>query len=386
MDELLLIPGPTQVPQQVREVMTRQMINHRGPAFSEMYAEIQRGLRPVFGSREDILIFPSAGTGMMEAALVNLFSPGDRILVAIMGEFGSRFAAIAEAFGLEVDRLKVEPGEAVEPERLAAFLDEGGPERYRAVLVTHNETSTGVTLDLRGAADVVKERGLLLVVDAVSALGGIEVHCDDWGIDVLITGSQKALMTPPGLGFAYVSPQAWEAVESAGLPRYYWDFRRARKSGANGQTPYTPAVGLWFGLREALKLINEETLEGVYGRHRLMASAFRGGARALGLDLLAADAVASPVVTAVKAPQGLDASGIIKGLRGNEKVVVAGGQGDLKGRIFRVAHMGGVRPEHMINVLGAIERVLAGLGVSVTTGAGVETARKTYDAAAVKGA
>ncbi len=383
MDELLLIPGPTQVPPEVREAVSRQMINHRGPAFTVLYQEIQQELRPVFGSEEDILIFPASGTGVMESAVVNLFSPGDRVLSVVMGEFGERFAVIAQAFGVQVDRLTVPSGTAATAEAVARHLDAAGPERYRAVIVTHNETSTGVLLDLPAVAAAVKARGPLLVVDAVSALGGVETRCAEWGVDVLVTGSQKALMTPPGLGLVYVSPAAWEAVEQAKLPRYYWDYRRARKSAAKGQTPYTPAVGLLFGLREALKLIHAEGLDNVYARHRRMARAFRAGARALGLELLAEDDVASPVVTAVKVPEGIESSQIIKGLREKHRVIVAGGQGELSGRIFRVAHMGAARPEQMVQVLEATGRILFDLGLAAAPDAGAEAARRVYEEAAV---
>lgn len=385
MDELLLIPGPTQVPPEVREAASRQMINHRGPGFTRLYQEIQQDLRPVFGSEQDILIFPSAGTGVMESAIVNLFSPGDRVLAGVMGEFGERFVAIAKAFGLEVDRLDAEAGRAITAEALAERLDAEGPGRYRAVLVTHNETSTGVTLDLERVARAVKARGPLLVVDGVSSVGGIELRCAEWGVDVIVTSSQKAFMTPPGLGFVYVSPAAWEAVEQARLPRFYWDYRKARKSAEKGQTPYTPAVGLWFGLREALTLIHSEGLDNIYRRHRAMAAAFRAGARALGLELLAPDEVASPVVTAVNMPAGMEAGPLIKSLREGHGVIVAGGQGPLSGKIFRVAHMGAARPQQMVRVLEAAEAAFNALGFPAPKGAGAEAARQVLAAAAVNG-
>ncbi len=386
MDELLLIPGPTQVPPQVREATARQMINHRGPRFTALYQEVQQDLRPLFGSGgEDILIFPSSGTGVMESAVANLFSPGDRVLAAVMGEFGERFAAIAEAFGLQVDRLRVPAGAALTAEEIAGHLDREGPDRYRGVLVTHNETSTGVLLDLPAVARAVKERGLLLAVDAVSSVGGVEVRCADWGVDVLVTASQKALMTPPGLGLVYVAPAAWEAVERARLPRYYWDYRRARQAQAKGQTPYTPAVSLWYGLRAALAALHREGLDEVFLRHRRMAAAFRAGARALGLELLADDDVASPLVTAVRAPAGRDAGEIIRALREDEGVVVAGGQGELKGRIFRVAHMGAATPEQVVRALAALGRVLRRLGLADDPEAGAEAARRVLEEAAVSG-
>ncbi len=383
-EELLLIPGPTPVPALVRQAVGQQMINHRGPGFTRLYQDVQRGLRMVFGADDDILVFPSAGTGVMEAAVVNLFSPGDRVLVGVMGEFGERFASIAEAFGLRADRLEVEPGQAVTAAALAERLDAAGSDPYKAVLVTHNETSTGVALDLESVARTVKARGVLLVVDGVSSVGGIEARCAAWGVDVMVTASQKALMTPPGLGLAYVSSAAWEAVEAARLPRFYWDFRKARAAGQKGQTPYTPAVGLWYGLRAALAQIAEEGLENIYRRHRLMAEAFRVGVRAMGLELLAGDAVASPVVTAVKVPAGLEAARIIKELREVHRVVVAGGQGPLAGKIFRVAHMGAVRPEHLLTALTAIEKTLAAQGHPVAPGSGAQAAARVLGAEAAR--
>lgn len=376
MEDLLLIPGPTQVPQRVREAVSRQMINHRGPDFTRMYQEVQQGLRQVFGTGNDVLIFPSAGTGAMESALVNLFSPGDRILVGVMGEFGERFAKMGEVFGLQVDRLLVPAGKAVTAAALAERLD-ANPGAYKAVLVTHNETSTGVTLDLQAVARAVKSRGPLLVVDAVSSLGGIEVRFDEWNIDVLVTGSQKALMTPPGLGFAAVSAAAWEAIEQARLPRFYWDYKKARASGEKGQTPYTPAVGLWFGLKEALGLIQQEDLENIYQRHRRLAAGVRAAMSALGLELLAGDDVASPVVTAVKAPEGIEAGRIIKPLREEHRVIVAGGQGPLQGKIFRVAHMGATTADQLEQALAALEQVLAAAGHPVQTGAATGAFRRT---------
>lgn len=361
-DELLLIPGPTMVPPEVRAAVGRQMINHRGPSFIELYREVQGGLRRVFGTGSDVLVFPSAGTGVMESAVVNLFSPGDRVLVGVMGEFGERFARIAEAFGLSVERLEVPPGAAVTAELLAERLDGREAGHFRGVLLTHNETSTGVLLDLEAASAVVGRYGALLVVDGVSSVGGVEVEFDRWGVDVLVTASQKALMTPPGLGLVAVSPRAWEAVEAARLPRFYWDYRQARRAAEKGQTPYTPAVALWFGLRSALRLMEEEGLPAVYARHRRLAAAFRAGVRALGLTLLADDAVASPLVTAVEVPAGLEAAAIIRALRERHRVVVAGGQGPLAGRIFRVAHMGAAREEDVLRALAALGDVLASLG------------------------
>lgn len=375
MDDLLMIPGPTQVPEAVRLAVSRQMINHRGPLFTTLYNEIQPRLRRLFGSRDDILIFPSAGTGVMESAIVNLFSPGDRVLACVMGEFGERFARIAEVFGLQVDRLVTEAGKACTAEMVAERLDAQPKGVYKGVLVTHNETSTAVTIELEAVAREVKGRGLLLAVDAVSSVGGIEVRCDEWGIDVLVTSSQKALMTPPGLGLVYVNPQAWPVVEGAKLPRFYWDYRKARASAAKSQTPYTPAVGLWFGLSVALRMIEDEGLAAVYRRHQVMGRAFRAGVGALGLRLLADESSASPVVTAVCVPEGLDGSAFIRELREKHRLVVAGGQGALSGKIFRVAHMGAVTGEQLIEALRIIGRALSGHGLAADPEAGAAAAR-----------
>ncbi|MBE3576940.1 MAG: alanine--glyoxylate aminotransferase family protein [Limnochordales bacterium] len=378
-DELLLIPGPTPVPRALRLAAARPLINHRGPKFTSMYRQIEAGLRPLFGTENGtILIFPASGTGVMESAIVNLFSPGDRVVVGVMGEFGHRFAEIARAFGLQVEELAVPWGTAITPELLRSYLASHDPASIAGVILTQNETSTGVTLDLATLGPQVKEFGLLLVVDAVSAFGGIPMQMDAWGVDVVVTASQKALMCPPGLGLVAVSQSAWAAVEKAKLPRYYWDFRAARKFGERGETPYTPAVSLWFALKEALALINATGLDATYASHRRRAAMVRAGLRALGLELLVKDErIASPTVTAVLVPAGVDGSKVLARLRDEKKVVAAGGQGQLKGKIWRFAHMGAIDEASLLRALNALEEILREEGyTTVPTGTAAKAAQE----------
>lgn len=378
MEQVLFIPGPTPVPQKVRQAMAAPMINHRGPEFAALYQEIQNNLRQILSlsSERPVVILPCAGTGAMEAAVVNVFSPGDRILACVMGVFGARFAKIAEAYGLEVDRLEVEPGQVVSPaaveERLKRAAEEGRP--YAGVLATHNETSTGVLLDLENVARVVHKSGALLLVDAVSSLGGVPLFPEAWNIDVVVTASQKALMCPPGLGFLVLSDGAWQAAEKARLPRFYWDVRPYRDGSAKGQTPYTPAVSLWYGLRESTRLILAEGLPAYWQRHRRMAAMTRAGLKALGFSPLAADTCASPTVTATRPPEGADAAKLIAWAREQQRVVLAGGQGSLSGKIVRLAHMGHIQPEDVLTGLGALEKALRAQGLPVKAGQAVDAA------------
>lgn len=380
-DELLLIPGPTPVPREVRAAAARPLINHRGPRFVQLYREVEAGLRPLFGLPEgdgSVLIFPGSGTGAMESAIVNLFSPGDRVAVGVMGEFGHRFAEIARAFGLEALELNVPWGTAISAAQLDSFLQTSDPARLAGVILTQNETSTGVMLDLSQLAPVVKRYGLLLVVDAVSAFAGMPMKMAEWGVDVVVTASQKALMCPPGLALVGLRSSAWSCVESARLPRYYWDYRQARTFGERGETPYTPAVSLWYALAAGLRLIHEQGLEAVYASHRLRASMVRAGVRALGLQPLVEDEkIASPTVTAIRVPEGVDASRVLKRLREEKHVVAAGGQGQLKGKIWRFAHMGAVGIQEVEQGLAALEQILVEEGAcQVHPGTAVGAARQ----------
>ncbi|BAS27041.1 pyridoxal-phosphate-dependent aminotransferase family protein [Limnochorda pilosa] len=375
MEPLLLIPGPTPLPQEVRDALARPMIGHRGEAFATLYRRVTARLKPLFGTGQEVLIFPGSGTGAMEAAVVNLFSPGDRVVALVAGDFGARFAAIADAFGLAVDRLEVPWGWVVSPEALRDRLRTYPPGEVRGVLITHNETSTGALSPVQELARVAhQEAGALVVVDAVSGLGGAPLALDGWGIDLLLTASQKCLMTPPGLALLALSPTAWEAAERARLPRSYWDVREARRFGARGETPYTPAVSLWFALDRALDLIEREGLDAVFERHRRMGAMVRAGARVLGLQVLAGEEHASPTVTCLLLPEGVEPAALRRSLR-ERGVEVAGGQGALKGSAIRIAHMGATRPQDLLVAVEALGEALREHGRDVSPQAAVEAAR-----------
>lgn len=386
MEQVLLIPGPTPLPPRVRQAMATPMINHRGSQFAAIYQEVQARLRQILRlpPEQPAVIFPSAGTGAMEAAVVNVFSPGDRVLACVMGVFGARFAQIAATYGLEVDRLEVESGRVVTPEAVEERLNlaAGAGKPYAGVLVTHNETSTGVLLDLENVARVVRQSGAgaLLLADAISSLGAVPVFPEEWGVDVLLTGSQKALMCPPGLGILILGERAWQAAEKARLPRFYWDVRPYRDGFAKGQTPYTPAVSLWYALRESTGLLLADGLPSYWQRHRAMAAMARTGLAALGFSLLADDAWASPTVTAARPPEGVEATKLIAWARDEQRVVFAGGQGSLTGKIIRLAHMGYIQPEDVLTGLGALGKALRAEGRPVKPGQATDAALAAFAA------
>ena len=365
----LMLPGPTPVPERVLAAMARPMINHRGEEFSLLYRELLSGLRQVFQTEGEVMILPSAGTGGLEAAVVNFLSPGDRVLALVTGAFGERFATIAQAFGARVDVLAAPEGRAVNLTALAERLDDDAalPEeaRYRAVLVTHNETSTGVTNLVDAIAAPVRRHGALLLVDAVSSLGAIDLPVDRLGLDVVVTGAQKALMCPPGLAILSVSERAWQAAQRAAMPRFYWDLRRYRKSATSFQTPYTPALSLLYGLKESLTmLLREEGLQASFRRHTLLGRMTRAGVAALGLELLAAPGCASATVTAVVGPEGVDLKQLRRIARQRYGVILAGGQGDLADRIFRIGHLGHVGTADILAAVNAVGGALLALGYS----------------------
>jgi len=356
----LRIPGPTPVPSSVLQAMTKPMVNHRGEEFANLIVSVTERLKYFFQTSNDIFIFPSSGTGGMEAAVVNTLSPGDKALVVSIGSFGDRFATIAQRFGAEVAKLDFEWGKDADPAAIAAKLDEDPS--IKAVLVTHNETSTGVTNDLEAIARVVRPHKAILVVDSISAIGALELKVDEWGCDVVVTGSQKSWMIPPGLSFVSVSPKGWEAYAQAKMPRYYWDFGSAKKYLDKKQNPYTPAVSLYYALDEALRLMMEETREGVLARHKRLGSYFRNGVRELGLSILAEERCASNTVTAIPMPNGIHPKELRRILREEFDIIVAGGQGKLEDKIFRVGHVGYVTKEDLDDVLNALRVVLPRLG------------------------
>jgi len=333
------------------------MINHRGAAFVNLQNRVVARLQQVFDTKNDLVILASSGTGGLESAIVNLLSPGDRVLACVAGAFGERFGQIAAAFGAQVERLVFPSGAGIEPARVAEKL-RAAPET-RAVLVTHNETSTGVLHPVQQIARAVRENSnALVVVDAVSSLGATPVATDAWGLDVVITASQKALMSPPGVAIVAIGERAWRACETARLPRFYLDWRDYRKWLAQGQTPATPAVSIYFALDAALDLILREGLAAVYARHERLAELTRTRARSLGYELFADPRYASPSVTALLPPAGREASHLIRLARDEMGVEFAGGQGELKGKIIRVAHLGYVSEREIQDALNVLAHAL----------------------------
>jgi len=362
MEQNLRIPGPTPIPPEVAEAIARPIINHRGPEFAAILERVTSQLQHFFQTTQPVLGYPSAGTGVMEAAIVNCFSPGDAVLAVSIGVFGNRLAKIAELFGLQVTRVESEWGQAADLEAVAAQLEK--MPNVQGVFITHNETSTGVTNDLQALAQLarVKRPDALIVVDAVSSLGCVNLSMDEWDLDVVFTASQKGWMVPPGLAMIGVSERAWAAAGRATLPRFYWDFQMAKKSLAKGQTPYTPPVSLYFGLDVALEMMRAEGREAIFTRHQQVANLTRQRARSLGLKLFAEPSHASNTVTAIVVPEGIEAKALTRGLREQEGVVIAGGQERLEGQIFRIGHLGYVNDGDITACMDALERQLARLG------------------------
>jgi aspartate aminotransferase-like enzyme len=373
----LRIPGPTGLPPSVRAAGARQMINHRGPEFAAMLDRVLTRMKPYFGTANDVAILSCAGTGGLEAAIVNVLSPGDRVLSVSIGAFGDRFAKIAEAYGADVTRLAVEWGAAADPAAVRAALAEEPAPGYRAVLLTHNETSTGVMNPIQAIAAAIREadEDVLILVDTVSSLGAVPFEMDAWGIDIVVTGSQKAWMAAPGLAMVAASERAWAAMEMATMPRVYLDLRAHRESHAKGQTPWTPAVAVVFQVDEGLELMEREGAAAIFARHEACSSATRAGLLALGLELFADQRFASRTVTAVKLPEGLDWKEFNSAVRARG-LVLAGGQGKLAGHIFRIGHLGAVTLGDILDAIGVLEEVSIGLGRPVEAGAGVAAAQR----------
>ncbi|WP_338827278.1 pyridoxal-phosphate-dependent aminotransferase family protein [Neomoorella thermoacetica] len=372
--QILLLPGPTPVPPQVALAMARPAINHRGPEFKTLWAEVTSGLKDVFQTRAEVVILTASGTGGMEAAVANLISPGEKVLVVTIGAFGERFVQICRAFNVEAEVVAFPYGQAADPEVIAERLAADTGHEIKAILVQHNETSTGVLNDIQAISRARGDHPALLIVDSISGLAAADLPMDAWHIDVVIAGSQKAFMLPPGLTMLAVGERAWQAAEKCSNQRFYLDIKKARNSGLKGQTPFTPAVPLLYGLQESLRLLKAETLTGSYARHALMRDMVRAGVRALGLKLLADEAIASPAVTAVCVPEGMKPADIINPLRERFGVVVAGGQGAVKDQVFRIGHLGYVSFNDILAGLAALEAVLADAGVPVTRGAAVAAA------------
>ena len=358
----LRIPGPTPCPEEVLEAMGRQMINHRGPEFVQLINDVTANLKQFFQTKNDVFMLTASGTGGLEAAIVNTLSPGDKVLSVSVGVFGDRFGNIAKGFGAEVIALRSEWGKAAEIDPIRQALQ--NEPKIKAVLVTHNETSTGVTNDLAAISAVVKEFDKLLLVDAISSLGSINLPVDEWHCDVAVTGSQKGWMVPPGLAMVSVSPKAWQAHSEAKMPRFYWDFAKAKSYLENGQTPWTPAVSIIFALSVSLEMLLKEGLSNIAARHARVGKTAREGVKSLGLSLFAEESHASNTVTAVAATNGLDPKKLNKIMREEHQIVLAGGQQSLDGKIFRIGHLGWVTEDDIETVISALKIALpkAGFG------------------------
>ncbi len=368
----LRLPGPTEVPERIRRAMAQPVVSHRGPEFRALFRRAEELIQPILGTRNGVLFFASSGTGMMEASLVNVLAPGERVLVVVNGQFGERFAAIARTMGACVDVFEVPWGLVAEPAEIGSRARKA---EYRAVVVVHNESSTGVVSDLAGIGAVLRDLPTLLVVDSVSGLGGMEMRQDEWGVDIVVSSSQKALMCPPGMGLASLGPKAWDVVERADrLPRYYWDFRKTRAALEDDGTPFTTPVALMSALGEALAMIHEEGLDAVLERHRRLSAALRAGCEALGLrSFPEADQISNTVVC-LHVPQGLKGGDIVRGMYQRHRTVIAGSRNKLEGTVIRIGTMGHVHEADILTDLLHLEDTLGSLGLPVTRGAGVAAA------------
>ena len=372
----LFTPGPTPVPPQVLAALAEPVLHHRAPDFKEIYARVLGRLQDVHRTQADVLLFTCSGTGAFESAIVNLCSPGDRVLAVSAGYFGERWAAMARTFGCEVEELRYAWGETPSAGDLARKLGELEP--VSLVFLVQSETSTGVVADIQALAAVARAAGALVVVDAVSSLGALPLEMDDWGLDVVIAGSQKALMTPPGLATAAVSSSTWERVAQAATPRFYFDWERTRKAQEKLDSAFTPAVSLVVALDVALGLLLDDGLEAAFERHVRLGRACRAGIKAMGLELFSPDEDRSAVVTAARMPEGMDSGDLTFALRERHGVTIAGGQGELKGAIFRIGHIGWYDEFDIATALSAVELVLGELGAPIERGVAATRALEVY--------
>jgi serine---pyruvate transaminase len=374
-----MAPGPTPVPHEALAAGAEPIIHHRGPDFRELMLRTLRRLQEVCRTENDVLLFTASGSGAFESALVNVLSPGERVLVITAGAFGDRWCAMATAFGADVHELRYAWGETPQPDDLRSRLAETEAE---VVVIVHSETSTGVVADVQVLARVAQDAGALVLVDAVSSLGAVSLETDAWGLDVVVAGSQKALMTPPGLSLTTVSEAAWERSRRSTMPRYYFDWERMRKALEGGSTPFTPAVTLVASLDVALGLILEEGLDAAFARHAALGRACREGAKAMGLELFSPDEERSAVVTAILTPDGVDAKELILELRERFGITVAGAHGELGSRMFRIGHIGYYDVLDITTALTAVETLLVERGAAVEPGVATQRALEAYHDAA----
>ena len=371
----LMAPGPTPVPPEVLAAGAEPVLHHRGPDFRELMLRCLGRLREVCRTEGDVLLFTASGSGAFESAVVNLLSPGERVVVVSAGEFGERWVTLAETYGADVHPLRYAWGETPQPDDLREALAETGA---KTVLLVHSETSTGVVADVQALARVAQEADAITVVDAVSSLGAVPLETDAWGLDVVVAGSQKALMTPPGLSVVTVSPKAWERAGRTTTPRFYFDWRKLRQALESGSTPFTPAVSLVVSLDAALGLLLAEGLENAFARHAALGRACREGAKAMGLELFSPDEERSAIVTAILTPDGVNARELVLALRDRFGITVAGGHGELGDRMFRIGHIGYYDVFDITTALAAVETLLLESGVELERGAGVARALEAY--------
>jgi len=370
----LMTPGPVDVPAETLLAMAQPLFHHRTAQFRALLGETLGLLKQVFRTKNDVILFTASGTGAMEAAVANVLAPGEKALFVSGGKFGERWGEIAQAFGHETVEVSVPYGKAVDPEEIRKAL--AADPTIGAVYTTLCETSTGVVHDIEAIGKIVKGTNALLVVDGISAVGAVPMETDAWAVDLLAVGSQKALMIPPGLALLTVSDKAWAKVDQVQAPAYYFGLGAAKKSLAKCDTPYTPAITLVIGLKKSLDLIIEEGVENVWQRHRTLADAVRAGVQALGLELFAESP--SDSITAVKVPDGVDGEQIPKNMADDYGVRIAGGQASVKGKIFRIGHMGYVDKIDVIGTLGALEMTLAERGMQIDHGAAVKAAEQVF--------
>lgn len=368
----LLSPGPTPVPPDVLAVASEPIIHHRTPEFSEIFMQVSEGLKHVFGTKEDVFILTSSGTGAMETAIVNTLSPGDKVITISGGKFGERWGNICRAYGVEVKEIVLEWGDDFTADQLAAELKANAG--VKAVFSTLSETSSGAIYDIKGYGEVVSQTAAILVVDGISGLGATLCPMDEWKIDILVAGSQKSFMIPPGLAYIAFSPKAWKLVESAKLPKFYFDARKAKKNLEKKTTPWTPAVSLIIQQKKALDIIKAMGLDKLLEHHRILGEATRAGVRALGLELLAKNP--GNILTAVKVPAGIDGSKLVKIMQAKYQAYIAGAQDPNKGKFFRIAHLGYMGGFDVITALSALEMTLDDLNFAFEKGSSIRAAEK----------
>lgn len=375
---MLMIPGPTPVPERVLQAMAKHPIGHRTKEFSQIVAEVTAALKWLHQSQNDVLILAASGTGAMEAGIINFLRAGDRVIACENGKFGDRWIKVSQAYGLDVDEVRADWGTPIDPEIIRQKLEADTDKTVKAVILTHSETSSGVLNDLETINRYVKAHGeALIIVDAVTSLGAVNLPIDAWQLDVVASGSQKGYMIPPGLGFVAVGPKAWKAYETATLPKFYFDLGPYRKNAVKDLTPFTPPVNLFIALQTALKMMQEEGLEAIFARHARLSAATRAGVQALGLPLLPPESHASPAVTAVKPPESIQPDDVRKILQKRFDISIAGGQDHLKGKIFRIGHLGFVSDRDVLTTISALESALREQGYEgFTPGAGIAAAAR----------